>query len=285
VYRFDSTPFGESRATISGGPTALAIDAGRRELVVFALFNRTLSLIHIPDDAEDSLSAARPAIELSHIDGRGLSNELLIGRRMFHDATDVRISSDGRACASCHPEGRDDGLVWPSPNGPRQTIFLAGRLERRAPFGWEAKHKDLTQHVRSTTKNLHGLGLDDTSIRYLTAWLAAMPGPARTTLPLSDEELHGRELFHSKLTGCGACHAEGDSDGNAHNVGSLAAGDKSSLFLAPSLRHVSGTAPYFHDGRYPSLFSLVQGCDGKMGSTKNLSVADMRALEAYLRTL
>ena len=31
-----------------------------------------------------------------------------------------RLSGDGRACASCHPDGRDDGLVWSTPNGPRQ---------------------------------------------------------------------------------------------------------------------------------------------------------------------
>ena len=84
---------------------------------------------------------------------------------------------------------------------------------------------------------------------------------------------------------CGSCHVNGDSDGLAYDVGSRTLRDKSSLFLAPSLRFVSGTAPYFHDGRYSSLFKLVQSCDGKMGSTRQLSVADMRALEMYLRTL
>ena len=41
---------------------------------------------------------------------------------------DRRISADGRVCASCHPDGREDGVAWVTPEGPRQTPMLAGRL-------------------------------------------------------------------------------------------------------------------------------------------------------------
>ena len=56
-------------------------------------------------------------------------------------------------------------------------------------------------------------------------------------------------------------------------------------FDTPSLRFVSGTAPYFHDGRYPTLRALLVGSDGKMGHTAKLSPHELDALEAYLRTL
>ena len=48
---------------------------------------------------------------------------------------------------------------------------------------------------------------------------------------------------------------------------------------------VGGTAPYFHDGRYASLRSLLIDADGKMGKTRHLSKDDLDALEAYMRSL
>ena len=39
------------------------------------------------------------------------------------------------ACASCHPEGHDDGQVWNfSALGPRRTQSLAGGIAGTEPF-------------------------------------------------------------------------------------------------------------------------------------------------------
>ena len=69
-----------------------------------------------------------------------------------------------------------------------------------------------------------------------------------------------------------------------HEVGSATVADVKRQFLAPSLRFVGGSAPYFHDGRYATLEELLRKND-KMGDTKSLSADDRGALEAYLRTL
>jgi cytochrome c peroxidase len=68
-------------------------------------------------------------------------------------------------------------------------------------------------------------------------------------------------------------------------VGSAAAGERHRTFLAPSLKGIAESAPYFHDGRYATLRDLLKQSDGKMGQTSHLSEADLEALEAYLRTL
>jgi cytochrome c peroxidase len=52
----------------------------------------------------------------------------------------------------------------------------------------------------------------------------------------------------------------------------------------PSLRFVSGTAPYFHDGRHATLADLLRAAEGKM-SWRHLDDTELDALEAYLRTL
>lgn len=269
---------------VPGAPSALAVDGARHELFVLAAFGRRVSSFSLPADDEQNFMMTGPTIGLSHIEGKGLAPDLAEGRTLFHHAS-TQLSIDGRSCASCHPDGREDGFVWSTPNGPRQTIFLAGRLH--GPFGWQAKNATLAAHIKTSVKNIHGEGLTDAAIDKLSAWLAAMPPPPRKERPLSTEEELGRQLFLSKRTKCATCHLSGDdaADGKTYDVGSRTYGDNAAAFRVPSLKFLGATAPYFHDGRYPTLLSLVKDCDGKMGTTKGLTFAELNALERFLRTL
>lgn len=263
---------------IPGGPHALAHNPRDNSLVVATLFDRQVWLM--PPNGKPK------SIALSHVEGRGLPGHLAEGRKLFHRATDTRISGDGRACASCHPDGRDDGLVWPTPDGPRKTMFLAGRLARGKNFGWEAKHSTIPVHLEATTKNLKGTGVSAADAEKLAAYCLSMAPPPRTPRELTAEEAHGREIFRVSA-GCAGCHAEDShfTDAASHDVQSGLPNDKTKAFLAPSLKYLAGTARYFHDGRYTNLAALITGSDGKMGATGHLSKADVRDLAAYLETL
>jgi cytochrome c peroxidase len=106
-----------------------------------------------------------------------------------------------------------------------------------------------------------------------------MPTPA-TDAAEGARVARGRELFHAEQVGCASCHREGgSSDGARHEVGS------GLLLDTPSLRFVAGTAPYFHDGRYPTLAAMLRATRGTMGWGGDLADADLDALEAYLLTL
>jgi mono/diheme cytochrome c family protein len=272
------------RAAVAGGPIALAIDGGRRELWVLRAFDRKLERLFVGEAGSFAKAASikielgRDEISLPHVEGLGLAPSIAAGRRLFHAADDGRISADGRACASCHPDGRDDGVVWPTPDGPRQTMFLAGRIDRTTPYGWSAAHATLAAHVRTTMHNIKGSGLDDASLADLASYLRAMPGPPHREHALTEVEARGRELFEAK--DCGGCHG----DGTSHDVGSKAKGDSKWAFAAPPLHLVAESAPYFHDGRFPTLGALLRGSES-MAKTKDLSGEDLSALEAYLRTL
>ena len=61
--------------------------------------------------------------------------------------------------------------------------------------------------------------------------------------------------------------------------------DPNNAFKTPSLFWVSGTPPYYHDGRVRTLEELIANNDDRMGKTKHLSDADRAALVAFLRTL
>lgn len=260
------------RAMQIAGPTAVAFDPVHHTFVGLASFTRRVQVI-----AEKKSIP----IALSHAEGKGLPPDAAEGRKLFFAANDDRISADGRACASCHADGRDDGLVWPTPKGPRQTVLLAGRLARPAPYGWDGKHESLAAHIKVTMANLQGTGLPATAIDKLAAYLVRLPAPPKRDHDLSPEEKKGEALFASSKTGCASCHA----DNAAFDVASATKVDKSKMFLAPSLRHVAASAPYFHDGRYPTLASMLRAKDNAMAPTADLPDDELKALEAYLRTL
>jgi mono/diheme cytochrome c family protein len=118
------------------------------------------------------------------------------------------------------------------------------------------------------------------------AYLASLRAPDGAVRP--DRRLVGRgsEVFHSAEAQCSSCHAgEASTDGESHDVKSGPSERKPRAFDTPSLRFVSRSAPYFHDGRYASLGEMLSGSDGAMGHTSQLSAEDRAALEVYLRTL
>lgn len=90
---------------------------------------------------------------------------------------------------------------------------------------------------------------------------------------LTDTEVWGLHLFRTKA-GCANCHSGPTlSDGLYHNIGLSffnraredlgrydVTGDPKDAgrFLTPSLRHVGRTAPYMHNGIFPSLLGVVR---------------------------
>ncbi|AKV02785.1 Surface antigen protein [Labilithrix luteola] len=276
------------RWAVPSGPVGIALDESRARAVVWSQFAHALTTIAIGDsEAPDGVKPfALSSFALAR-DVRG-NAKLARGRAIFHATDDRRISSDGRACASCHPDGRDDTLVWSSPKGPRQTPMLAGRLEGAAPFGWNGDASDVSLHLVSTVKRLGGSGLDGEDKEALVAYVRSMRSPPSSSPSAkSTAWAHGRELFRSTEAGCSSCHGEsGDlPDGDKHDVKSRAAGDTQAKFDTPSLRFVGGSAPYFHDGRYADLKTLLVKSDGKMGHTKHLSPSDLADLTTYLESL
>jgi mono/diheme cytochrome c family protein len=280
------------RFDVPAGPTGLAIEQENRRVVVWSAFDRVLSVIALgaADTKLDpkAKTADTDIVKIQVAPARApLAEGAALGRRLFHKGGEAKIAKDGRACASCHPDGRDDGLVWSTPEGPRQTIMLAGRVGRAAPFGWLGQHPNLKEHIKITMKNLKGTGAGDAELDALVSYLGSMKAPprAKSTSRTAREE-RGSELFHSSQLACSSCHADatGFSDLDVHEVGSATVADVKRQFLAPSLRFVGGSAPYFHDGRYATLEELLRKND-KMGDTRSLSADDRGALEAYLRTL
>ena len=101
---------------------------------------------------------------------------------------------------------------------------------------------------------------------------------------LSDEEVFGLHIFRTKA-GCANCHSGPlFSDGEVHNIGLSFFGRKledlgryratgdpadAGAFRTPTLRHVSITAPYMHNGIMPNLRGVVGFYEGGGGLVKD----------------
>jgi YVTN family beta-propeller protein len=91
--------------------------------------------------------------------------------------------------------------------------------------------------------------------------------------------LEGLVLLHD----VGTCNTGGfpdvahpDIDGNPRAA---------CMFDTPTLRGISSSAPYFHDGSAPTLRDALEMTKGKMGDITKLSSSDLDALIEYLRSL
>lgn len=217
-----------------------------------------------------------------------LAPELVRGRHLFFTANNPGMSSGGLSCGGCHPDGRDDGLVWFLANGPRQTPTLAGRLV--APFNWTGSHRTIEGNVAQTITRLGGTGMPIADVDAIAAFVSrvieAPNAEPPVVTPRADLVARGHEVF--QVAGnCASCHDPNRNftDGQPHEMGGLRADERERMFDTPSLRYVRATAPYFHDGRYNSLHELLVDGAAHMGNIGTLASADVDALEAYLLTL
>ena len=269
---------------VAAGPTGVAVDHGAGRAVVWSQFDREVSVV-------DTTGASPPVRLALARQSAGVTANVALGRRLFHQVGDSRISADGRACASCHPDGREDALTWSTPDGSRQTPMLAGRLAETAPYGWLGASDAVKGHLKKTFERLGGEGLPSAELAALIDYVSTMTPPvgAIAFAPVEKQKLieRGRALFESADTGCGTCHdaSRGFSDGARHSVTVHRADKDGDAFDTPSLKYVSGTAPYFHDGRYRTLDDVLTAPDHAMGKSTQLGRKDRAALVAYLETL
>lgn len=203
------------------------------------------------------------------------------GRAMFHEQTPVGI-----ACASCHPEGREDGLVWKFEFGSRRTQSIAGGILARAPYHWVGDMNDLPKLMNDVFAVRMAAGSTTNSQRLsLGPWLDRIPAPA--PVPAADPVAaeRGRVLFESAELQCVSCHNGALLTNNQRvDVGT------NGLFKVPSLRGIGARAPFMHDGCAATLadrFSPTSGCGGGdfHGKTAQLDAAQLADLVVYLETL
>lgn len=205
------------------------------------------------------------------------------GALLFHSAPSGATSGVPIACASCHPEAREDGHAWTFFSTPMRTQTLAGDVMATAPFHWKGTLTSLDALLGDTFVTRMGREMPDApTVKALSGWLAKIPEP-RSTRPDATLVARGEALFHQGDVGCAGCHSgQSLTNNQTLDVGTGGA------FQVPSLRGVAGRGPWMHDGCAATLrerFTRPE-CGGKAhGNLSGLAPADVDALLAYLKTL
>jgi len=260
------------------GPNGVAFDAGANEVVVFCSLSRTTHRM-TADKGAQVQGGQSGELTKSH-----LSSAAQRGQKIFRQGHSPRISTGGAmACASCHAEGRADGLTWFLQGNILQTPFLSGRVMGSHPFKWDGKDATITDSLTNTVGRLGGTGLTKAEVKDLTAFLAALPAPRVPTPEEPAAVARGKKLFDSDVTGCATCH-NGPllTDQRSHEI----AADLPKVDT-PSLIGLAASAPYYHDGSAPTLASLLRGKGNihGMGRLSKLDEGQIGDLVAYMESL
>jgi cytochrome c peroxidase len=204
------------------------------------------------------------------------------GAQLFH-----RDSGGGIACASCHPEGTEDGKVWKfSGIGERRTQALDVGLEGTAPFHWDGELAGVGELMSEVfVARMGGINESPERLGGLERFLFAFRPIARLR-DASDEAVgRGQVLFESAETGCTTCH-NGDRFTNNR---SFDVGTRSQAALqVPSLVGIGYRAPFMHNGCAETLtgrFDPACGGGELHGNTAALSSEEVADLVAYLESI
>ncbi|HXI57801.1 MAG TPA: cytochrome-c peroxidase [Polyangia bacterium] len=200
------------------------------------------------------------------------------GQLLFHVN-----AGGGVACASCHPEGGEDGRVWNfACIGGRRTQSIRGGISPTAPFHWDGAEKDFSHLMDDVfVARMSGPPLSGDQKQALQSWVDTIPAlPVATGLDAT-AVAHGKTLFEDTKVACATCHAGALLTNNTTvDVGT------GGMLQVPSLRGVSWRAPFMHNGCAATLADRFGTCGGSQhGDTSNLSTADVGDLVTYLQSL
>lgn len=237
------------------------------------------------------------------------------GHMYFNDAS--LCFQAWESCASCHPDGRMDGLNWDLMNdgigNPKNTrsMFLSHRMPPVMTLGIRARaeiavqagfrhiqfvepEEDHTASVDAYLKNmpliaspfLNRKEAEKVTIKKDDCLLCHAPEIGRGVL--SESAKRGKKIF--KDSGCVECHPHPLYTTRAFcDVGTLKGMDleDGKKVTVPTLVEVWRTAPYFHDGRTTSLKEVVTiyNKEDKRGKTSHLSEQEIDDLVNYLKSL
>jgi hypothetical protein len=200
------------------------------------------------------------------------------GHKLFHLGT-----AAGVACASCHPEGREDGHVWTfSELGQRRTQTVGGGISGTEPFHWNGDMSNFSALAHEVfNSRMSGPLLEDVHVTALKNWVDTIPAWKPVAPVDAAAAERGLAVFNDTNVGCATCHSGAKMTNNkTMDVGTGGA------FQVPSLLGVRWRAPYLHQGCAQTLDERFGTCGGgdAHGRISSLSAGQRADLVAYLET-
>jgi YVTN family beta-propeller protein len=211
------------------------------------------------------------------------------GELAFNDAS--ICYQQWHSCASCHPDGRADGINWDQQNdglgNPKNTkslLFSHVTPPCMITGIRESAEKAVRAGIYHTLQTVQPESLAADMDEYLKK-MSVQESPYLGKAPKKALNL-GKKLF--ERMDCALCHnGPYYTDMQKYDVGTGDGNDLGRPFDTPSLREVWRTAPYLYDGRAATLeevFTKFNPSD-RHGATSRLTEEELEALVLYLKTL
>jgi MYXO-CTERM domain-containing protein len=234
--------------------------------------------------------------KVATVEVEGLAPDVLLGKQIFYNARDRRMSRDGYlSCAVCHLDGEHDGRTWDFTDrgeGLRNTTTLLGKRGiGQGRLHWTANFdevQDFEHDIRNAFKGkgfmadevFHSENRDETLggkktglspeldaiDAYLTSLDKVPESPYRNGDGTFTEDAKIGKLLFEGLA-CDKCHFGPDmtdsADGRLHDVGTLrnASGQRLGGPLTgldtPTLVGTWATGPYLHEGSAATLAAVL----------------------------
>lgn len=195
------------------------------------------------------------------------------GHQTFHEDPGTSIT-----CASCHPEGGDDGHVWRfAERGPRHTPSLEATLQGTEPFHWSGELPDFAALVDDVlVRRMGGTMPNAERTAALEQWMYTI---ARERVVAPDDAAERGAAAWATFE-CGACHT-----GDTLTNNGFARINTYELIQVPSLHAVSLHPPYMHDGHAPTLEDAVREMIVATAPAMAVSEEQIADLVAHVRGL
>lgn len=226
------------------------------------------------------------------------NNVLRTGEIVWNDGT---LCYQGwQTCASCHPDGRADGVNWDNLNDgvgnskSTKSLLYSYRTPPEMITGIRANAEIAT---RAGMKYIEFSTVDEELLVALDEYIKSFEPEASPYLnkdgSLSEAAKRGKTLFESAEVGCATCHpAPYFTDLKMYDVGTVnpatdGASQVVSTLDTPTLLEIWRTAPYLYNGKAATIYDVIKTFNENdtHGKTSHLTEEQLRDLEAYVLSI
>ena len=280
------------RRVLAGGNGPRGVLLSGRTAVAALYFEDAVSLFNLDDPAARAkVVPLGPKPDLSRDRARR-------GEMLYNDGS--MCFQQWQSCASCHPDGRVDGLNWDLLNdgmgNPKQT---RSELYNHVtpPTMITGIRKDMHACNAAGLIHIQFVTRPEEDVYCFDAYVEKMkpvPSPYLVNGKLSARAQRGEKLFRQAK--CAECHtpdkkAPGGeplwTDLKLYDVGVGTATETGRKFDTPTLAECWRTAPYLYDGRALTMEEVLTICnpDDKHGETSKLTPEQIKDLAEYVLSL
>lgn len=266
------------------GPRGMALSPDGNKLAVGAYYQGKVYIINT------STKKVESTIDLG---SQPAEDPVRRGERKFHDASTT--TQKWLSCATCHAEGRSDGLNWDLLNdgmgNPKNSKSMLATFDT-PPVMAHGVRDNASIAVAAGFKHIKFMkptqdDLDDVSA-YLQSLTPEVDPYRQSDGSMTADAVAGKAIFESSQANCASCHSGAYyTDLNKYDVGTMNELDSSNLFDTPTLLELWRSAPYLHDGSAATIKDVLttKNSGDKHGGTSHLTETELQQLEAYILQL